>query len=74
LLDAGWLETEEDKHHTRGFLVREFEFFKVVKGFPRLTPPVLPQGIGGLAYDLSLDAAAPYGVTADAIREALESS
>jgi Putative PD-(D/E)XK family member, (DUF4420) len=74
LLDAGWLEAEEDKHHTRGFFVREFEFFKVVEGFPRLTPPVLPQGIGGLAYDLSLDAAAPYGVTADAIREALESS
>ena len=74
LLDAGWLEAEEDKHHTRGFFVREFEFFKVVEGFPRLTPPVLPQGIGGLAYDLSLDAAAPYVVTADAIREALESS
>jgi Putative PD-(D/E)XK family member, (DUF4420) len=74
LLDAGWLEAEEDKHHTRGFFVREFEFFKVVEGFPRLTPSVLPQGIGGLVYDLSLDAAAPYGVTADAIREALESS
>lgn len=73
LLDAGWLEAEEEKHRTRGFFVRELEFFKVAEGFPRLTPPVLPQGIGGLAYDLSLDAALPYAVEADALRKALES-
>ena len=73
LLDAGWLEAEEEKHRTRGFFMRELEFFKVAEGFPRLTPPVLPQGIGGLAYDLSLDAAMPYAVKAEAVREALES-
>ena len=73
LLDAGWLEAEEEKHRTRGFFVRELGFFRVTEGFPKLTPPVLPQGVGGLAYDLSLDAAMPYEVTADAVREALQS-
>lgn len=73
LIDVGWLEAEQEKHRARGFFLRELEFFRVVEGFPRLTPPVLPQGVGGLAYDLSLDAAEPYAVKADVIRDALES-
>ena len=74
LIDVGWLEAEEEKHRTRGFSLRELEFFKVAEGFPRLTPPVLPQGVGGLAYDLSLDAALPYAIKLDAVRGALEAS
>lgn len=71
LLDAGWLDAEEEKHSVRGFILRKLEFFRVTNGFPRLTPSCLPLGIGGLAYDLSLDAAAQYGVTIDEVRAAL---
>lgn len=71
LLDAGWLDAEEEKHGVRGFILRELEFFRVADSFPRVTPPVLPQGIGGLAYDLSLDAAAAFGVPIEEVKAAL---
>ena len=71
LLDAGWLDAEEDKHTVRGFILRDLEFFRVADSFPRLTPPNLPQGIGGLEYDLSLDAVAEFRVTIEAFRSAL---
>jgi hypothetical protein len=72
LIDAGWLDAEEEKHCARGFFLRELEFFRVVEGFPRLTPTVLPPGIGGVAYDLSLDAAMPFAVPVESVREVLE--
>lgn len=71
LLDAGWLDAEAEKHGVRGFILRELEFFRVGDSFPRVTPPGLPQGIGGLAYDLSLDAAAAFGVPIEEVRAAL---
>ena len=62
LLEACWLDAEEEKHQSRGFLVREVEMFRVEGDFPRLTPPLLPQGIGGVVYNLSLDAVAAFVV------------
>lgn len=71
LADAGWREAEERRHELRGFVVREAEFFRVADGFPRITPPMLPLGIGGLIYDLSLDAARDHVTGVDTIRNAL---
>ncbi len=71
LTDAGWLEAEAEKHQTRGFILREMDVFLVRDEFPRLTPPGLPAGIGGLAYDLSLDAARPFTSTREDLRAAL---
>lgn len=56
LVDAGWLEAEAEKHQMRGFVRRELDAFRVAGHFPRLTPPALPPGVGGVCYDLSLDA------------------
>ena len=72
LIEVGWLDSEEEKHRIRGFILRELEFFRVADGFPRLTPLVLPPGIGGLAYDLSLDAAMPFAIPAEVVHKALE--
>jgi hypothetical protein len=69
---VGWLDAEEEKHWARGFILRELEFFRVVEGFPRLTPNVLPSGIGGVAYDLSLDAAMPFAVPVESVRDVLK--
>lgn len=71
LVDAGWREAEERRHELRGFVVRKAEFFHVVDGFPRITPHMLPSGIGGLTYDLSLDAARDHITEVDTIRNAL---
>jgi hypothetical protein len=63
LLEACWFDAEEAKHQERGFLLRGVKIFKVEGDFPRLTPPLLPQGIGGVVYDLSLDAVAGFTVS-----------
>ena len=68
LTDVGWLETEAEKHQTRGFILRELDAFRVTEAFPRLTPLVLPSGIGGVSYDLSLDAVRPYTVPASELQ------
>ena len=71
LADAGWMEAEAEKHQTRGFILRELDAFRVTEAFPRLTPLVLPSGIGGVSYDLSLDAVRPYSVPASELQLAL---
>lgn len=71
LADAGWLDAEAEKHRTRGFAQRELDVFRVADCFPRLTPPGLPSGIGGVAYDLSLDAARPFACTLEDLRASL---
>jgi len=71
LADAGWLEAEAEKHLTRGFIQREFDSFRITGSFPRLTPLMLPAGIGGVDYDLSLDAIRPFTVPIPEVRQAL---
>ncbi|MEZ5387416.1 MAG: PD-(D/E)XK motif protein [Prosthecobacter sp.] len=71
LADAGWLDAEVEKHQVRGFVQRELDVFRVADAFPRLTPTGLPAGIGGVAYDLSLDAARPFACTLEDLRAAL---
>lgn len=71
LLNAGWLEAESHKHQARGFLERQIDAFLVTDGFPRLTPPSLPAGVGCVAYELSLDAAEPHKRPVEEIRQAL---
>lgn len=72
LLEAGWLEAEADKHQSRGFVQRSFDIYLVEGDFPRLTPPRLQSGIGGVVYDLSLDAAEPFSTDILAAQEALK--
>lgn len=72
LLEACWLDAEEEKHRIRGFVVRELEMFRVEGEFSRLTPPGLPQGIGGVVYDLSLDAVNEFSVPRQALEEILK--
>ena len=72
LLEACWLDAEEEKHRVRGFAVREMRIFRVEGDFPRLTPPGLPQGIGGVVYDLSLDAAAGFEIPRNVVEDILK--
>lgn len=72
LLEVGWLDSEEEKHRSRGFIVREIVMFRVEGEFPRLTPTLLPQGTGGVVYDLSLDAAADFRVSREMVADVLK--
>jgi hypothetical protein len=71
LTDIGWLEAEAEKHQTRGFIQRELDAFRVAEGFPRLTPLILPLGIGGVGYDLSLDAVRSFALPVADMQRAL---
>lgn len=70
LIDAGWLEAEAEKHKIRGFIQRELDAFRVTEAFPRLTPLILPTGIGGVSYDLSLDAVRPFARSVTEMQQA----
>ncbi len=72
LADAGWLDAEAEKHQTRGFVRRELDVFRVTDAFPRLSPPGLPAGIGGVTYDLSLDAARPFACSLEDLRDGIK--
>ncbi len=74
LADAGWLEAEADKHQMRGFIQRELDTFRVTEAFPRLTPLILPSGIGGVSYDLSLDAVRTFARPVTEMQQALSHS
>lgn len=71
LADAGWMEAEAEKHQTRGFIQRELDAFGVAAAFPRLTPLLLPPGIGGVVYDLSLDAVRSFSVPMAEVQQTL---
>jgi hypothetical protein len=74
LIDAGWLEAEAEKHKIRGFVQRELDAYRVAGVFPRLTPPALPPGIGGVGYDLSLDAVQQFALPITDMQHALDST
>ncbi|MCX6877709.1 MAG: PD-(D/E)XK motif protein [Verrucomicrobia bacterium] len=72
LVDAGWLEAEAEKHQMRGFVRRELDAFRVAGHFPRLTPLALPPGVGGVCYDLSLDAVQHFAQPVADMQHALD--
>jgi hypothetical protein len=72
LADAHWFDTETEKHQIRGFVRRELDVFRVTDAFPRLSPPGLPAGIGGVTYDLSLDAARPFACSLEDLRDGIK--
>jgi hypothetical protein len=72
LIEACWLDAEEEKHRIRGFVLREVEMFRVAGNFSRLTPADLPQGIGGVVYDLSLDAVARHAIHRESVENILK--
>lgn len=74
LVAACWLDAEEEKHRSRGFVLREVEMFLVAGEFSRLTPEDLPKGIGGVVYDLSLDAVSRHLVLRESVEEILKQS
>ncbi len=72
LLEAGWTEREAELHVGHGFQVRETTFMVVKDGFPRITPTILPKGIGQVDYSLALDGLVAYHVTSADVKNLLD--
>jgi hypothetical protein len=70
LLRVGWLESHAD-HLRERYVVRVVEFFTVVDGFPRITPGVLPNGIGHVQYRIDRSAMQPFLIGESELYEVL---
>jgi hypothetical protein len=69
LLEFGFTDLHAPRYAGTGYTVRDSRFFRVEPGFPRLTEADLPEGVGGLRYQLAIAACADFEVPADEVRE-----
>lgn len=53
LIRSGWVEHESSNSR---FTLCELQFFEVTKAFPRLTPDMLPLGVGQVRYRVDISA------------------
>jgi hypothetical protein len=70
LLSFGWLESHADYLQER-YVTRVVEFFSVVNGFPRITPDVLPNGVGHVQYRIDRSAIQPFVISQSELYEVL---
>lgn len=68
LIEAGYLDAHA-AHYDRVFRVRQILWLKVEEGFPRLIRSTVPHGISAASYSVSLDACAPYAISAEEARQ-----
>jgi hypothetical protein len=54
LFDSGYLDCHAPAYETRGYTIREANFFEVRDGFPRIVESDLPKGVGDVRYTISV--------------------
>jgi hypothetical protein len=64
LLAWGYSDAHRGRYEETRYSIRAIRAFRVDDGFPRLTESVLPDGVGSVSYNLSLDACATWAVDA----------
>jgi hypothetical protein len=67
LLAAGFLEAHRQLYDSPRFVCREYRFYDVNRGFPRLRESDLPEGVVNIRYDVETGACVPYRLSADAV-------
>ncbi len=60
LVEAGYLDAQAAHYLSPVYAVRRTLFHAVDEGFPRLTPSIVPAGVSGAVYILSLAACQPW--------------
>lgn len=61
LLECG-LVRSYIKNYTTKFLIKEFAFYNVKEGFPRILSKDLPNGVGDISYSVDISACKPYRI------------
>jgi len=56
LFEVGYLDIHEALYMTKGYIVRECDYYKVENGFPRITEAGLLNGIGDVRYSINISA------------------
>lgn len=62
---AGYLDAHEDQYSGAGYAVRRLRTFGVEGDFPRLTVADLPNGVGGVRYQIDVSALSPFETDSD---------
>jgi len=56
LFEVGYLDIHEALYMTKGYIVRECDYYKVESGFPRIIEAELINGIGDVRYSINISA------------------
>jgi len=62
LIDAGYLDIHENRYKELKYTIRNYYFFKVCQGFPRILENELLPGIGDVHYSVALASCMPFKV------------
>ena len=68
LFEVGYLDKQAELYSDTNYQVQNVNYHKVEDGFPRLQISELPDGVKGVSYEISLDAARPFQVTEEEAR------
>ena len=68
LFEVGYLDKQAELYSGTNYQVKNVYYHKVEDEFPRLQASELPDGVIGVSYEISLDAARPFQVTEEQAR------
>lgn len=69
LIDAGYLDVHESRYERLKYTIRNYNFFRVCEGFPRILESKLQTGIGDVHYSVALTSCMPFKINeANAIK------
>jgi hypothetical protein len=71
VLARGYSDAHRALYEHTGYSIRRSAFFHVRDNFPRIIEADLREGVGDVAYSISLDACAEYAVPADVVSSKL---
>jgi hypothetical protein len=60
LIEVGYLESHQPKYEKELYQIREISMFSVEDEFPRLTRKLIPNGVKGVKYQISIDACGAF--------------
>lgn len=74
LFEAGYLDCHAPVYETRGYTVRESNFFEVRDGFPRIVEADLRSGVGDVRYTVSVAVCMNYSFPESRVHLLLEAA
>lgn len=67
LVDAGYLNIHESRYEELKYAIRNYHFFRVCEGFPRILDSELLPGIGDVHYSVALASCMPFKIEETAV-------
>jgi hypothetical protein len=67
LLDVGYLDIHQSKYMGLKYTIRNYEFFQVISGFPRILEQDLMPGIADVRYSIAVASCMPFKVSKEEV-------